>query len=575
MRFLNFIVLLFALPHFSLSQPYAQITYSYSGVSASSGCRTFLNSDGHLTSGYRTYSPAGTYNFCMNKTDAGGTFTTAANLFNMRYQIWHNGSCTTGTNTQILNCNGVSAIETFIPGTPDAWYAAAGTYDNGCFFITLDSNGNVLNSKVYLFPYTNANPAKALISESKTTPTDYYICSTHDTTVFVLKVNSTGAVLWSSYYNVGNGNFFMPKAIMECPFTGDAIVIGSVNPTLGYGTGTDGFVLRLNNGNGNIISYKAYTIPSGACQEFSSIKPANSLTGGQGYIIGGSTDQYPAMTWILKIGIGGNIIWTTVIQPNVSATRIVDVIERPTPPTYEYYGIAESLNGMLVMKLNDAGVPFTSGNNEFIYNIGTLSSSPVNIDFQNTGSNIALTSYGVDDLSAGNNLYMVRSYFNGASGCNETLGLVNNYYQGPDSVFSPWINQFGSLSACNNFLVIGFGANINANVLCNNTILGNGNNSWPTVVEALSNNLNGVSVYPNPTNEKIILEFDIIRSGESRMQLFNNLGQELSNEKEFLAIPGHHSRELNFEKLNLESGIYFIILNVNEIITRYKVIYNK
>ena len=543
------------------------------------GLKTSINSQGHLLIGHKPYSTTGTFNFCMDKISPAGIFTTSAFSFKKEYQLYNTTACISGNPNQILNCTGVSVIETSVPGNPKAWYALTGAYDEGFFFATLDSLGTPINSKAYLFPNVNSNfTSKTYIAESASAPGNYFLTGTHDSTIFVLKVNATGNVLWSSYYHIGT-SYFSSSSIMECPFTGDILVLGSTNPPAPWSTSTDGFILRLDKNNGNVNFYKTYTMKAGACQLFTSIKPAFSTTGGQGYIIGGSTDAYPALPWMLKVGISGNIIWTTVIMPSSDpgAYTVGDVIERPVGSTYEYFGLIKSnVAGMIVVKLDDNGVPISTANNEFVFNTtSTVVSKACNVEFENSGPNVALTSYGTVDGFNGGEMYMVRSYFNGKSGCNETSTVVSNYYVGPDTVINPWVNRYGSLSACNMFSLVDLSVSTTSVVLCSGVTVAGGSNGGATIIKNLSEKNPEVSVFPNPTENIANLKFELNSTSKIQISICNSLGQNLKTILESELTTGSYTAEINFDNLKFANGLYFVRFTLNGESRSYKVIYNK
>jgi hypothetical protein len=544
------------------AQPYGHYKYAHPGAFMTTAFKTSLNTNGHLLCGYKANSTAGTYNFCLDKTDPSGAFTSGSNSFSKAYQLFNTTNCGAGNANQILNCSGISVIETSVPGTPRGWYALSGAFDEGSFFALLDSSGNVIHTKAYLFPYTNPySSAKTYITESSLSPYNYFLCGTHDTMVYAMKVNPSGTMIWSAYHHIGT-SYFMAQSIMECPFTGDIIIIGSTNTPPVYGTATDGFLLRLSSATGSVVSYKTYSLPGGACQQFSSIKPAYSGNGSQGYVLGGYTDSYPALPWMLKIGINGNVIWSTVIEPSgdPGAPAVTDVIERPVGSTYEYYGAVRSnAAGMTVVKLDDNGTPVAT-NNEFIFNAAsTLIGASSNLDFENTGSHIALTAYGTADGINGGDLYMVRSYFNGKTGCNETNTLVSNYYAGPNTVITPWISSTGSLSACNMFQLAVATVTPGPTVICSSTVVAGGSNSGVTLTNEINEN-NFIYVYPNPARDKLFLSYSLKSSSTVRISIYNQQGGCCQTVKDGYLEKGDHHEEINLDDLNYTPGIYLLRL---------------
>jgi hypothetical protein len=530
--------------------------------------------------GFKPQTTSPSSNFTILKTDPAGTFSTSAFPFRSGYQIMLSPGCGTMAPSQLTTCAGVSAIETTIPGNPSAWYAIAGASDETAFFATLDAVGNPINSKAYLFPYTCSNCIeKPLITESASSPNNYYICGGFDTSIYVLKVNAAGAIAWSSYYSIGHGNYFKPKGIIECPFTGDLLLVGGVNPPAAYNRGTDGFFLKLNPANGNVISYRTYSLPFGACQEFTCIKPAYSLTGGQGFVLGGFTDNFPGAPWFTKLNPNGDIIWSTVVKPttDAGALPVTGIIERLNQTQHEYYASVRSyFNGMLVLKLNDNGIPFVGSSNEFLFNAGAAAAScPISIDFENSGNHIGLCTYGTDDVSNGGHLYMVRSYFNGISGCNETFTTVAAYYPGPDSIISPWINKYGSLNGCSNFQLSSASLSQTLTSICSNTFIPGGNNNILTGIEAeFSEKDQNYLIYPNPSTGLIWIYDRHKKQGSFIVNLYTSMGR-LIKHAIVLRSMSEEKYEIDLTFLDLNEGLYILEITDGSSSESIKISYRK
>lgn len=82
------------------------------------------------------------------------------------------------------------------------------------------------------------------------------------------------------------------------------------------------------------------------------------------------------------------------------------------------------------------------------------------------------------------------------------------------------------------------------------------------IEEEKSNNEGIISIYPNPANERTIIEFSLSQNSNVNIELYNNIGKRVySNKKGFLNSGTYnHSLELN----DLSSGIYFVKMQIGE-----------
>ncbi|MBA3663589.1 MAG: T9SS type A sorting domain-containing protein [Bacteroidetes bacterium] len=536
----NFIAgAVFFLPMLSFGQSFGQYFFSHPSHILSSGKTTTLNGAGFLRAGYKSTSNAGTNNFVIEKTNANG-FISSPGSFNRDYRILESNTLCVGSATnQVLNCSGISVIETsVITSTSAGVYALAGSYSKGVFFSLLDSLGTTIVSKVYLFPVSPNNTKQPFICESVSTPNSYYITGSTDTSMYVLKITGDGTLLWSSFYH---SNYLSPRQILEDPYSSDLMIVGNTIVPVSYNKSTDGFILGLNKTNGTILNYKTYG--NTGCQGFSSLAVSSCTTGGVGFILGGESDPFTTtgQAWFAKLNTNGNFIWSNIIdQAGVSGSfPVLDIEERFNGISYEYYGlVSNSSYGTVVFKLNESGQPFAGTNNAFIYNAGTNVSFPSNISFNNSGPSTGIQIYGTQNFSTGN-FYFIKADFDGQSSCNQTLTTISQYEVGSTTISSPWIGQYGSLTSCDRFAIQSTAVLSTTNSAC----------FVPVTAGGYEDEMDEIGIYPNPVNDKITIKSkDVIY----KFEISNLLGQTVK------VVDKPQSTEIDVGELS--GGTYFLTL---------------
>ena len=80
------------------------------------------------------------------------------------------------------------------------------------------------------------------------------------------------------------------------------------------------------------------------------------------------------------------------------------------------------------------------------------------------------------------------------------------------------------------------------------------------------NNLNKITLYPNPTKDKLTLSFTTQKNTNTNWTLYTQTGKNVKSGKEKLIIGTNH---INLDLEKLKSGIYFISFEIDgEIITK-------
>lgn len=511
------------------------------------------------------------------------------------YKIFDANNCN-GSLSQVLNGNGVSVIET--SGSNNLRYAVAGSYDKAVYFTTLNNTGGVLNSVSYPFPvqpvlsaslFNQAPATKPLIVESSV-PNQYYICGAYQSHMYILNVDVNGSVIWSAFYNVAEG--MIPKDIIVNPYISQHIAVVGQAKLSAFNT--QGFFMDVDGINGAFAQTQLYG-QAVNCEVFNSITVAGNagLSNGSGFVIGGFTKQITDNTgrpWVLKVDSIGSVIWSKIHTPSLGACYdVMDVIQRVnTLNNYEYYVLLGSTAGMQVLKLNASGGPFqgtatTSLYNEFVYNIPSLipakSTCLSLVNGVGTGYNTGIQVYGTSYNFPGmNGSYVVNAYFNGETGCYQTLDTIHETMNGPKSGTGALVTKYGSLQACTNFQVQAFFPGGSISYPCfgpvpagdNQRVMGQG-------IDAAANLpvSDDIRVFPNPVVDKTTVHYSCTENSKVKIDLYTVTGQLVWTSSPINMGEGEHEEEIDFNNLDLKAGVYFVTTQVNGISNKQKLVYTR
>jgi hypothetical protein len=75
-------------------------------------------------------------------------------------------------------------------------------------------------------------------------------------------------------------------------------------------------------------------------------------------------------------------------------------------------------------------------------------------------------------------------------------------------------------------------------------------------INEVNNNIEEISLMPNPASQMATLRFKLDHSVDTRIEIFNVLGQNVSTINTQKAAAGYHNVQLNTAEFN--SGIYFV-----------------
>ncbi len=90
---------------------------------------------------------------------------------------------------------------------------------------------------------------------------------------------------------------------------------------------------------------------------------------------------------------------------------------------------------------------------------------------------------------------------------------------------------------------------------------------WFCLSTSLEDVNNVISIYPNPTNSIVTIEFESLSSDEIKIGIYNALGQEILN-REISSFSGEFKEKINLE--DYSEGVYIvnIISNTGKLYTK-------
>jgi hypothetical protein len=399
----------------------------------------------------------------------------------------------------------------------------------------------------------------------------------------VLRVDATGNLNWSHNYKVQMG--ITPSDMLLNPYNPNSVII--VGTVMSNNFDTDGFFMELDGIQGNVLKLKSMGSPVNN-ESFKAVIPGAAVNPANiaGFILAGSTQNGGnTLPWIIKITPGAGLLWSNIINASSGANEgFVDVLERyNTLSNYEYYGLVKSSAGMVVVKLDDAGLPFPIAgpvlSNEFVYDLaGTAPSEPACLSAINgpPGSpDVGLQVYGTAfNLSGLASSYMVKTYFNGETNCSSTLTVQNPVSAAPVTIMNMVPLVFTGLGACSNFQVVAWFPGGTLNFPCSG-YMQSGSNQRLTLT-AIDENVQateGIAVYPNPADDALHVNFTLMNNETVAVELLDVLG------KKVLSLPAMSGsdlespeRSIELSLANIPSGIYFVSLNKNGFVSKHKVL---
>lgn len=515
-----------------------------------------------------------------------------ARFFLIFYLLFTANNLFSQSTTQLLESIGTQGIEygNSIVRTNDAGFAITGSTaclscPSDVYVIKIDSNYNLNWSLI--IGGNNVDSGNSII---QTTDGGFAVIgytSSYTGGAYLLKLNSSGSLLWSETIGILNGYSIVQTSDKGFAIGGYTALCPSCRRNM--------CIVKLDST--GALSW-AETI-GGTAKD-----TAYSLieTTDKGFVLAGTSTSFGAGgtdIYIVKLDSAGNLKWTRTIggTGNESAYSIKQTLDKG----YGIAGITNSFGAggydMYVIKLDSAGnlkwtITMGSVNNEIAKSVITTSDSSLIIAGSTiSGSNekvcvAKLSSTGAldwyhiisGDSSCINSITQVRSGEYAAIGATsyfgsglsdvyflllDTLGktcVINNLGGGITSVDSGRINSGGTVNS--------FTPTINTDA--SSTSSGGATtlycSSTPTSVSQVSDNVNAVNIFPNPTKDKTYLHFNLIFNSFINISVTDLAGKTIYSC--MLAPQKNENYELPVS--SLASGIYFV-----RIINNDKVFYTK
>lgn len=434
--------------------------------------------------------------------------------------------------------------------------------NSGIFYLQLDPAG----TRIQVFDYFIANTSYSVKTVSSicesSTGSELYITGTaadiNDSYFFAMKIDvNTGTIIWDNIYDINIYTSETGSGICESVhMPGEVAVVGTA-----ANTSLDGFLVRLDANNGNILApANFYGTPSDD-EIFNSIRVANNTAAGAaGFIIGGIVNSE---AWVVNTDAMGNPNWASLFDYSPipgTYNSCNDVIERfNTNGKWEYYagGTADD-NGTPVahvIKIDEMGNGVPAG--EFIYtnasrvhmlDMYTAGTAPPN------GLSVYATVHG-----GSADMYLVKAYFNGLSGCFQKFGNPLQY-SAPSLYTSEPVSPIDNFAQANMRSCCRY--TMTDLTVCYSASLVKGNNA--RVAPASNENADkAATVMPNPAEtaaKAVIVEVESDMPGEVEITLVDVQGKE-TNMGHFSLVKGDNRLSLDTGKNPVPAGTYTVKIN--------------
>lgn len=440
--------------------------------------------------------------------------------------------------------------------------------DNGInyeyvYYLQLDASGVPLAYSLYTVPSSNYYEVNS-IALSANLSAVYFTGLATDTIsgesrIFVIKTAFNGSLIWSHTYDLDSTtNITDPLDLMEDPLRNELMVVGGADY---YDSSGDGFLLRLNPGNGSVIDLSVYG-GYGNSDSFTAIIGSNDATNNYGYVIAGYTDATPGTDfdgWLIKLDSSFNQTWSNIYDYNYQTTNnfFADVTERlNNNSVYEYYAGGITNSGVLGSADMEVDKIDINGNSVSQFTYGTsYSDALVSIDKNDTGvKGLSMFGYSSTGSIGNSDLTIFKSYYNGVTSCDYYIDsimadrgpeYIETFY--PDSV-DVFVMDSTSLEV----------VKATERDVCYDSLVGDGDNKLVTIAQPEQHSL--INIITAPGTNSYTIELDNAEAGKAVIALRDIFGREVysfsvetSNGKNSIPF------SLNTEKMC--SGIY--ILNVS------------
>lgn len=567
-------LIIFLLAGFTSKAQYFQHLYGQDpaiGSLIGNGMNTKATGPGHLIGGLHIKDllnppplggPFNFYNFALHviRTDADGRFTTP-NDFNNTYRL-------TNAAGNAIRFSAGSVVE-FSDGSG---YGAIGTYfyeplprSFGIAYIRLDVNGNVISSQGYALPYRGGSYIDLRgMKESISNPGDLFATGTSANSngeeyMWALKIDQNGTLLWGNLYDFGLGIIEDPADLIESPYASELIVVGGVKSSL------KALWMVLDPNTGSVISADEMSSFYGTAEILNSIDVSNDPLM-PGFILSGVVDE---KVWVVKTDQMGTYQWGGVYQPSFSQVEYMygfDAVGRLKEDGSDGYNYEYFITGAIyitsaqdpdafIFKLDRWGNP-VNPNALFIYNYG-IEETGKDVDINISGSGDGVTMYGIgeDNNIPTKEIYVVKAYFNGVSGCNEQF---EDLQQNVGELFP--VNSLGVVLTPLNTEILTL-YNIENELdkeICYNTTIPGGSNARIAPDEPKGDKEAKVS--PNPIAQGAqyaALEVEIEQPTTAQVSVYDMLGRTYYSQT-FTLVKGKNNLVLDISDINMAQGMYTV-----------------
>lgn len=458
--------------------------------------------------------------------------------------------------------------------------------ENGVFFMHLAPGGGV----GAIFTFTPVAGSGFIITDvqgierSNNFPGDWFVTGScldpaGFSKVFAVRFNEcTGAMVWGQIYDI------LPPAVHAygrdiaenlIPVFGPpgAAIVGKINTVNGD---DDAFLIHIDANTGMPAPHPAIiTGFPNSNEEWRSIKTAQAGIWPPGFILGGYTNingNYDFLITRMDPLIGPlflNIFDVSFAPGNDN--YCYDVMERLNSACqYEYYAVGNARNSIfgnadvMVVKMDPWGNGVPGG--EFIYggggddfgnnldqrNMVPCGPPPPNFDglsiFGSTNNSFA--------VFGGADMYMIRAYYNGVSGCNEAF--FNPLQLGglppmPQMPVNPIINLNPNMN------LTAFHFNMKDQPLCFAPVIAGGNNARVAPKEDKTAD-DALLIMPNPTaagSKEVTLQIESEVTGDATIEIYDLLGKLYYSNKHTLS-KGINKLPVDISSTNMAAGMYSV-----------------
>jgi hypothetical protein len=560
------LLIAFALTTIVSNAQYFQHLYGsdpYIGTVFTTGANTTVIGQGHLVGGLHIinqnimppppysapYTDFANFQLHVIRTDADGRFTTV-NDFNNTYTL-------TNSAGNVIRLTGGAVIEY----SDGSGYGVIGSYfyeplprSAGVAFINLDVFGNVVSTQGYVLP--NTFPSGVFVTaakESVSTPGDIFASGN----AWVIRIDQTGNLIWGYEYSNSSTDGMDIIDLIESPYASELIVVGKLSSSI-----VKGLQMVLDPNTGAVVSADEMSSFFGTNEYIHSIDVSNDPSI-PGFILSGVVD---AKVWVVKTDQTNNYMWAGIYQP---ASRPItymygrDAVGRSKDGDgYEYFVTGPVDQDAYVFKLDQNGDP-VNPNALFVYDIG-IEETGLDVDVNTSGTADGVTMYAVaeDNAIPTKEVYMVKAYFNGVSGCNENFEdlsrSIAEYFASKQLTITASSMWLETLTLFNTY-------NALDKEICYSSTVSGGSNAL-VAPKNPANGANGV-VSPNPMQQgtqQALVDVEVENPVDVSVNIYDMLGRNCYNGS-FSLVKGQNRLQLQLNNANMAQGAYSVKITGNNV----------